>query len=215
MFKPTLPPFVKLRLILLLALLAGLGGFQSAAHAALAIGQKLPSLTVFDATGKALRLDDFKGRHVVLEWSNPGCPFVRKHYESGAMQSLQRESMAKGVVWLTVNSTADGSADYLTPQQWQRWMAEQKAMPTSLVMDDEGLLGRAIGARSALHMFILNPQGELMYAGAIDSVASIKADDLKTATNWVRQGLNEALAGKPLLVQTNKPYGCPITYRPR
>lgn len=183
------------------------------AQATLAMGQSLPNLTATDVNGKPVRTADFRGRHVVLEWTNPGCPFVRKHYESGAMQTLQRDAIAKGVVWLSVNSTADGSADYLTPQQWQRWMAANKAAPTALLVDDEGLLGRAIGARSALHMFILNPRGELIYSGAIDSIASNKPEDIKVATNWVRQALNESLAGKPVSLPTSKPYGCPITYR--
>jgi peroxiredoxin len=211
---------IKTRALLLMALTVCLLLWQvpslaqvGASHGGVPLGQKLPDLTVTDAYGKALKLADFRGRLVVLEWSNPGCPFVRKHYEGGAMQSLQREFMAKGVVWLTVNSTADGSADFLTAQQWQRWMEAQKATPTALVVDDEGVFGRAVGARSALHMFILNPRAELIYAGAIDSIASAKKEDIAKATNWVRQGLNEALAGKPLSMPASKPYGCPITYR--
>jgi hypothetical protein len=181
--------------------------------AALPLGQTAPDLALSDVHGKTVRLSDFRGRHVVLEWNNPGCPFVRKHYGSGHMQALQAETRARGVVWLTVNSTADGSADFLTPQQMARWLTEQKAPPSAALMDESGELGRAMGARSALHMFILNPRGELIYAGAIDSIPSVKADDLKTATNYVRQGLDEALAGKPLSVATSRPYGCPITYR--
>jgi hypothetical protein len=183
------------------------------AQAALAIGQRPPELSLEDVQGRSVRLGDYRGRHVVLEWSNPGCPFVRKHYGSGHMQALQAEARSKGVVWLTVNSTADGSADFMTPAQMTRWLAEQKATPSAALMDESGVLGRAMGARSALHMFILNPRGELIYAGAIDSNPSAKAEDLKTATNYVRQGLNEALAGQPLSVATSRPYGCPITYR--
>lgn len=183
------------------------------ALAALAIGQRAPELELQDIDGKPLRLGDYRGRHVVLEWTNPGCPFVRKHYRSGNMQALQAEARGKGVVWLTVNSTADGSADFLTPQQMARWQAEQKAAPTATVMDESGELGRAMGARNSLHFFILNPRGELIYAGAIDSIASAKVEDIQTATNYVRQGLDEALAGKPLSVVANRPYGCPITYR--
>ncbi len=183
------------------------------AMAALAIGQRAPELILEDAQGRSVRLSDFRGRHVVLEWSNPGCPFVRKHYDSGHMQALQAEARSKGVVWMTVNSTADGSADFMTPAQMTRWLAEQKATPSAALMDESGVLGRAMGARSALHMFILNPRGELIYAGAIDSKPTAKIEDLQTATNYVRQGLNEALAGQPLSVATSRPYGCPITYR--
>ncbi|MBI2744490.1 MAG: redoxin domain-containing protein [Burkholderiales bacterium] len=183
------------------------------ASAALGLGQTAPDMALSDVQGKPLRLSDYRGRHVVLEWNNPGCPFVRKHYRSGNMQALQAEARGQGVVWLTVNSTADGSADFLTPQQMARWLAEQKATPSTALMDESGELGRAMGARSALHMFILNPRGELIYAGAVDSIASAKAEDIQTATNYVRQGLKEALAGQPLSVATSRPYGCPITYR--
>ncbi|MFN4351629.1 MAG: redoxin domain-containing protein [Hylemonella sp.] len=183
------------------------------ASAALGLGQTAPDMALSDVQGKPVRLSDYRGRHVVLEWNNPGCPFVRKHYRSGNMQALQAEARGQGVVWLTVNSTADGSADFLTPQQMARWLAEQKATPSTAVMDESGELGRAMGARSALHMFILNPRGELIYAGAVDSIPSPKAEDIQTATNYVRQGLKEALAGQPLSVATSRPYGCPITYR--
>jgi len=183
------------------------------ASAALGLGQTAPDMVLSDVQGKPVRLSDYRGRHVVLEWNNPGCPFVRKHYRSGNMQALQAEARGQGVVWLTANSTADGSADFLTPQQMARWLAEQKATPSTALMDESGELGRAMGARSALHMFILNPRGELIYAGAIDSIPSAKAEDIQTATNYVRQGLKEALAGQPLSVATSRPYGCPITYR--
>jgi hypothetical protein len=183
------------------------------ASAALGLGQTAPDMVLSDVQGKPVRLSDYRGRHVVLEWTNPGCPFVRKHYRSGNMQALQAEARGRGVVWLTVNSTADGSADYLSPQQMTRWLAEQKAAPSASLMDESGELGRAMGARNSLHFFILNPRGELIYAGAIDSIPSAKAEDLPNATNYVRQGLNEALAGQPLSVATSRPYGCPITYR--
>jgi len=183
------------------------------ASAALGLGQTAPDMALSDVQGKPVRLSDYRGRHVVLEWTNPGCPFVRKHYRSGNMQALQAEARGRGVVWLTVNSTADGSADFLTPQQMSRWLAEQQAHPTTTLMDESGELGRAMGARSSLHFFILNPRGELIYAGGIDSIPSPKAEDIRTATNYVRQGLNEALAGRPLSVATSRPYGCPITYR--
>ncbi len=183
------------------------------ASAALALGQTAPDLALSDVQGKPVRLSQFRGRHVVLEWNNPSCAFVRKHYRSGNMQALQAEATDKGVVWLTINSTADGSADFLTPQQMARWLTEQKALPSAAVMDESGELGRAMGARSALHMFILNPRGELIYAGAIDSLPSAKTEDIPAATNYARQGLKEALAGRPLSVATSRPYGCPITYR--
>ncbi|MEK9950876.1 MAG: redoxin domain-containing protein [Curvibacter sp.] len=180
---------------------------------ALLLGQAAPDLRGTDVQGRSVRLADFRGRHVVLEWTNPGCPFVQKHYRSGNLQALQAEARRQGVVWLTVNSTADGSADFLLPPQMERWLAEQKASPSHALMDEEGVLGRAFGARTALHFFILNPRGELVYAGAIDSIPSHKVEDIPRATPYVRQGLAEALAGKPLSVPASRPYGCPITYR--
>lgn len=183
------------------------------AHAAPSLGQSVPDLSGTDVSGRRVRLADFRGRHLVLEWTNPGCPFVQKHYRSGSMQSLQAEARGKNVAWLMVNSTADGSADFLTPQQMGRWLAEQKATPDAMLMDESGELGRAFGARSALHFFILNPRGELIYAGGIDSIPSPKTEDIARATNYVRLGLNQALAGQPLSVPASRPYGCPITYR--
>jgi peroxiredoxin len=183
------------------------------AMAAATVGQAAPDFTLTDTTGKAVRLSDFKGKHVVLEWTNPGCPFVVKHYGSANMQTLQKESVGKGVVWLSINSTADSHSDYLAPAQLQRWMAEQQAAPSATLMDENGKVGSAYGARTTPHMYMVNPQGVLIYAGGIDSIASARKDDIKTATNYVRQGLNEALAGKPLSVSTSRPYGCSVKYK--
>lgn len=191
--------------------LAGL--IPGAARAALPLGQTIPDLSGTDVQGRRVRLADFRGRHVVLEWTNPGCPFVQKHYRSGNLQALQAEARRLGVVWLTVNSTADGSADFLTPAQMERWLAEQKATPTHALMDEEGVLGRAFGARTALHFFMLSPGARLIYAGGIDSIPSHKVEDIPRATNYLRQGLAEALAGQTLSVPASRPYGCAITYR--
>ena len=191
--------------------LAGL--LPGAAGAALPLGQPAPDLSGTDILGHTVRLADFRGRHVVLEWTNPGCPFVQKHYRSGNLQGLQAEARRLGVVWITVNSTADGSADFLTPAQMARWLAEQKAAPAHVLMDEDGVLGRAFGARTALHFFLLNPSAQLIYAGGIDNIPSHRVEDIPRATNYLRQGLAEALAGKPLSVPASRPYGCAITYR--
>ena len=183
------------------------------AHSTTAVGQKAPDFTLTDTTGKAVRLSDYKGKHVVLEWNNPGCPFVRKHYDSANMQALQKEAVAKGVVWLAINSTETASGDYLSPQQLGRWMVAQKAAPTATLMDEDGIVGKAYGARTTPHMYMVAPDGTLIYAGGIDSIPSARADDIKTATNYVRQGLNEALAGKPLSQATTRPYGCSVKYK--
>lgn len=177
------------------------------------VGQAAPDFTLKDVSGKTVRLSDFRGRHVVLEWNNPGCPFVRKHYDSGNMQTLQKEAAAKNVVWLAINSTEASHGDYLNPAQLGRWMSEQKAAPTATLMDEDGAAGRAYAARVTPHTYIVDPQGKLIYAGGIDSIPSGRAEDIRTATNYVRQGLGEALAGKPVSQSTTRPYGCTIKYR--
>ena len=182
-------------------------------HAASAVvGQAAPDFSAVDSAGKTHRLGDYKGKLVVLEWTNPGCPFVRKHY-SGNMQGLQKEFSGKGVVWLAINSTATGSADYLTPAQLAGWMGEKQAAARAMLMDESGRVGQLYGAKTTPHMYIISPQGQLVYAGAIDSIASARADDIKSATNYVRQGLNEALAGKAISVATSRAYGCSIKYK--
>jgi hypothetical protein len=177
------------------------------------VGQPAPDFTLKDVNGKTVRLSDYRGRHVVLEWNNPGCPFVRKHYDSGNMQTLQKEAAAKNVVWLAINSTEASHGDYLPPAQLGRWMSQQKAAPTATLMDEDGAAGRAYAARVTPHMYIVDAQGRLVYAGAIDSIPSGRAEDIRTATNYVRQGLDEALAGKPVSQSTTRPYGCTIKYR--
>jgi peroxiredoxin len=174
-------------------------------------GQPAPDFSAVDTSGKTHRLSDFKGRFVVLEWTNPGCPFVRKHY-NGNMQALQKESTAKGAVWLAINSTETGASDYLAPAQLAAWMTEKSAGATATLMDASGQIGQRYAAKTTPHMYIINPQGQLVYAGAIDSIASARVDDIKTATNYVRQGLNEAMAGKPISAATTRAYGCTIKY---
>ena len=184
-----------------------------AAHAATAVvGQNAPDFSALDAAGKSYKLSDFKGKLVVLEWTNPACPFVRKHY-SGNMQSLQKEFTGKGVVWLAVNSTETGSYEYLAPQKLAGWMSDKRATPSATLMDEAGNIGQLYGAKTTPHMYIINAQGQLVYAGAIDSIASARVDDIKQATNYVRQGLDEALAGKPISVASSRAYGCAVKYK--
>ena len=192
--------------------LAVTSAFASVSAQAATVGQPAPDFSLTDVSGKTVRLSDFKGKPVVLEWTNPGCPFVRKHYQ-GNMQALQKEFTAKGVVWLAINSTEDASADYLSPPQLARWMTEQKAAPTATLMDEDGTVGKAYSARVTPHMYIVNAQGQLAFAGAIDSIPSARVSDIDKATNYVRQGLNELLAGKPISVAQNQAYGCTIKYK--
>jgi peroxiredoxin len=180
--------------------------------AAATVGQTAAGFTLNDTAGKPVRLADFKGRTVVLEWNNPGCPFVRKHYQ-GNFQALQKEAAAQGVVWLAINSTESASGDYLSPAQLARWMQDKQAAPTATLMDEDGTAGKAYGARVTPHMYIVNAQGVLVYAGGIDSIPSARVDDIPKATNYVRQALAEIKAGKPVSVATSQAYGCSVKYK--
>ena len=182
-------------------------------YAAPAVGQPAPDFTLTDTLGKTVHLSDYRGKLVVLEWVNPGCPYVRKHYSSANMQGTQKETTAQGVVWLSINSTEKASYDYLAPPQLARWMVDQKAAPTLTLMDEEGKVGQAYGARTTPHMYIISPQGTLVYAGGIDSIASSRPEDVKSAVNYVKQGVSQALAGQPLSNATTRPYGCSIKYK--
>lgn len=183
------------------------------AQAAPAVGQPAPEIALKDAAGKTVKLSDFRGRHVVLEWTNPGCPYVRKHYDSGNMAATQQDATARGAVWLSINSTEKSSYDYVEPAKLAAWQKERKVQPTATLMDEEGSAGKAYGARTTPHMYIVDPKGTLVYAGGIDSVASSNPHDIQRAVNYVRQGIAEAVAGKPISAATTRPYGCSIKYK--
>ncbi len=182
------------------------------AEAAPAVGQKAPDFVAVDTRGNAHRLSDFAGRFVVLEWTNPGCPFVRKHYGSGNMPATQKTAAALGAVWLSVNSTERGASDYLPPAALDGWMQQHAAAPTAVLMDENGMIGKAYGARTTPHLFIIDPQGVLVYAGGIDSIPSARPDDIRGATNYVKQALGEVFGGKPVSMAATKAYGCSIKY---
>ena len=184
--------------------------FTAAAQAV--VNRPAPAFSARDATGKTVSLADFKGKHVVLEWVNPGCPFVQKHYNSANMPATQKDAMAKGVVWLSVSSTAKDAGDYLPPAELAAWLQSKSASPTAVLMDEDGKIGRSYGARTTPHMYLIDPQGKLVYAGAIDSKPSANPADIKTATNYVKQAIGEALAGKPISQATTQAYGCSIKY---
>jgi len=183
------------------------------AVAAPAVGQMAPDFVAVDTAGKQHRLSDFAGKFVVLEWTNPGCPFVRKHYGSGNMPATQKAATEKGVVWLSVNSTERASGDYLKPAALDAWMKEQSGAPTAVLMDEDGVIGRAYAARTTPHLYIIDPKGVLVYAGGIDSIASSRVEDIKGATNYVNQALGEAFGGQPVSAASTRPYGCSIKYK--
>ena len=182
------------------------------ASAAPSVGQAAPEFTARDAAGKAVKLSDFRGKFVVLEWTNPGCPYVRKHYDSGNMGATQADALGKGAVWLSINSTAKSSYEYMEPGKVVAWQKERKSQPTAMLVDEDGAVGRAFGARTTPHMYIVDPQGRLVYAGGIDSIASSNAADIPKAVNYVRTGLAEALAGKAISNPVTRPYGCSVKY---
>lgn len=188
--------------------------FASAAFAALAnapAGSQAPAFTVTDISGKPVSLADYKGKTVVLEWHNFGCPFVQKHYQSGNMQSLQKK-YGGDVVWLAVNSTSKKASDYTEPVKLSAQLKAANASPADYLMDDPGVMGRTYGAKTTPHMFIIDPNGKVVYNGAIDDKRSTDIEDIKTARNYVVAALDEMKAGKPVTVAATAPYGCSVKY---
>jgi peroxiredoxin len=193
-------------------LVAAVAALSTSAHAAALPGQPAPDFRATDVNGKTVSLADFRGKTVVLEWNNPNCPFVQKHYTSGNMQALQQKNRESGVVWLAVNSTTDSHSDYMSPAKLAAWFADQKAAPTAILMDTRGDIGRAYGAKVTPHMYVIDPKGTLLYAGAIDDKRSANPADVKTATNYVAAALADARAGKPVANASTSAYGCTIKY---
>lgn len=182
------------------------------ARAAAVIGQPAPAFRAPDLSGKPVSLADFKGKTVVLEWHNFGCPFVQKHYRSGNMQALQKKYAAE-VVWLSINSTHPGHPDYQSPEVLQKELARFGATPTRFLMDESGTVGQAYGAKVTPHMYVIDPTGKLVYNGAIDDKRSANPDDVKTSRNLVVAALEDLRAGRPVSNPVNVPYGCTIKYK--
>jgi peroxiredoxin len=198
---------------LLTILLASVASTALVAADSPAVGSAAPDFSVTDSKGRPQTLSQYKGKHVVLEWFNPECPFVKKHYGGGNMQKLQEEFTGKGVVWLTVDSSAPGLEGNLTPEQAEKKIAEWKTKQTALLLDPDGKAGRSYGAKNTPHMFVINPEGKIVYAGAIDSKATPNPSDIAGSTNYVKAALDESLAGKPVSNSTTKPYGCSVKYK--
>jgi peroxiredoxin len=177
-------------------------------------GQPAPTFKLEDVNSRTVSLADLRGRYVVLEWNNPNCPFVRKHYASGNMQSLQARYGADKVAWLLVNSTAPGTEDYMDGKKLAAWLAEQKSQPTALLLDPSGEVGRAYAAKVTPQMVVIDPRGTVIYNGAIDDKRSANAADVAGARNYVSAALDEARAGKPVSVASTTPYGCTVKYKP-
>ena len=176
------------------------------------VGQPAPAFAVTDLSGKAVNLADFKGKTVVLEWHNFGCPFVQKHYRSNNMQALQKK-YGSDVVWLAVNSTHKGATDWMEPGPLTAELNKFGAKPAAYLVDEPGTMGRAYGAKTTPHMYIIDPTGKLVYNGAIDDKRSTNPEDVKTSKNYVAAALDELKAGKPVSVASTTPYGCTVKYR--
>lgn len=182
------------------------------AWASVEIGRKAPDFSLPDTHGKTVTLSQFSGKYVVLEWTNPDCPIVHKHYDSGNMQKLQKEFTAKGVVWLAIDSSAAGNQGNYPPAQLEQIMKARNASPTDILTDYSGTVGKLYGAKTTPDMYIIDPKGNLIYDGAIDSIPSADQSDIPRATNYVQAALDEAMAGKPVTTPTSRPYGCAVHY---
>src|ERR1700726_1880536 len=176
------------------------------------VGKEAPDFALTDTNGKSHHLTDFKGKYVVLEWYQPDCPFVRKHYRSGNMQSLQKEYTAKGVTWLSIDSSAPGEEGNYPAAKLNEISTQDGSARTALLLDPAGDVGRLYGAKTTPDMYIIDPKGILVYKGAIDNKRSTDLADVKTATNYVKGALDAVMAGKPVPTTATQPYGCSVKY---
>ena len=199
---------------LLLSLFSALLLFSiDPAHATVKVGDKAPEFTLPGADGKSHSLSDYKGKIVVLEWNNPGCPYVHKFYDSGAMQKEQAKQKAKGVAWLSINSSAKDKQGYLEgAKQASAYIAEQKAMPDAYLLDHDGKVGKLYGATNTPHMFVIDKNGAIAYQGAPDSIPSADKEDIAKADNYIDAAVNSLIAGKEVATKVTKSYGCGVKY---
>jgi len=176
------------------------------------IDEPAPAFTLTDYSGGSHSLEDYKGKLVVLEWVNFDCPFVKKHYKPNNMQTLQKKYADKGVVWLSINSSAKGKQGHFDPRTIKARIKKHNAVPTAYLVDADGTVGKRYGARTTPHMYVINKDGVLIYAGAIDDKPSTKVDDVEGATNYVAAALDAAQEGKPVTVKATQSYGCSVKY---
>ena len=179
---------------------------------AVKVGTPAPDFSATDTHGATQQLSTYKGKYVVLEWTNGDCPYTRKHYESGNMQSLQKQWTGKGVVWLSIISSAPGEQGYKSAAQENSYLAREKASPSAVVLDPTGKIGHEYEAKTTPHIFIIDPTGKLIYQGAIDDHPSTDVSDIKASKNYVNEVLDAAMAGKPLPVTYTASYGCSVKY---
>jgi peroxiredoxin len=192
--------------------LASMAVLAGAAHASVSVGQPAPDFTLTDSNGKTHQLSEFKGKTVVLEWHNPECPFVKKHYNAGNMQAQQVAAKGQDVVWLSINSGAPGKQGALDGGAVNSYLTDAKASPASYLLDPEGTVGKLYAAKTTPHMYVIDGAGTLQYVGAIDSTPSPDSADIPASTQYVSQALAELKAGKAVSVATTQPYGCSVKY---
>ena len=198
----------RLVLLVLATALLTLPALLSAAK----IGDPAPTFTATASDGKTYKLADYRGKYVVLEWHNNGCPYTRKHYESGNMQKLQKGWTGKGVIWFTVISSAPGTQGYVTADQENAYLTQMHATPTAALLDPNGDLGHMYNAKTTPHMIVIGPSGNLIYDGAIDDHPTPDQSDIAASKNYVDMALQAAIAGKPVELATTRPYGCSVKY---
>jgi peroxiredoxin len=176
-------------------------------------GSQAPDFKGTDSNGVAHSLSQYRGKYVVLEWANQGCPYDQKHYLSGNMEALQRQWTDKGVVWLSVLSSAPGEQGSVSPAEENQYLKKMKAAPSAALLDADGAIARLYQAKTTPHIFVIDPKGKLIYQGAIDDKPTTNQADIKTAHNYLNAALDSAMAGKPVPVATTRPYGCSVKYK--
>lgn len=187
-------------------------GFISFLSAEVQIGQSAPDFSLPDLEGTAHKLSQYEGKIVVLEWANHDCPFCAKHYKSGNMQRLQKTYTEKGVIWLTLNSSASGKQGNYSAEKWKELTASKGAVPTAVLLDPQGNVGRLYGAQTTPHLFIIDPKRVLVYQGAIDDIPSTDVEDVPGAKNYIEAALNDVLDGRSVQTASTKSYGCSVKY---
>ncbi|MFT3790417.1 MAG: redoxin domain-containing protein [Rudaea sp.] len=191
---------------------ASLAFAASSVFAAPIVGAPAPDFSLSDSNSRTETLSQYRGKTVVLEWNNPGCPFVQKHYSSGNIPKQQADATKDGVVWLTINSGAPGKQGHLDGAGTQALIAQYHAAPSAYLFDGDGKVGHLYGAKTTPHMYVIDGAGVLRYMGGIDSIASTDKEDLAKAIQYVPQALAELKAGKPVSVPVSQPYGCSVKY---
>lgn len=184
----------------------------ASAQSQAAVGESAPSFTLPDTEGETHSLDDYEGKYVVLEWLNFGCPFVQKHYGSGNMQMLQETYTDKGVVWLSIVSSTEGTQGYYPPEEMKEQKEKHNGNMSALLLDPSGEVGKKYGAKVTPHMYVISPEGELLYKGGIDDKPTTDEADIETATNYVKNALEQTMNGQEVDPKTAQPYGCTVKY---